>query len=48
DCFFKANVADGRVKYTAVKENPADLKSILESVKDISIPKTDTLKYQAF
>jgi hypothetical protein len=48
DRFFKANVADGRVKYTAVKENPVDLKSILESVKDISIPKTDTSKYQAF
>jgi hypothetical protein len=48
DSFFKANVVDGRVKYTAIKENPPDLRSILESVKDISIPKTDAAKYQAF
>ncbi len=48
DSFLKASVVGGRVKYTSVKENPADLKSILDSAKEISIPKTDALNYQAF
>ncbi|WP_339841363.1 DUF547 domain-containing protein [uncultured Maribacter sp.] len=46
--FLKTNVVDGRVKYAAIKENPNTLESILQSVKDVTVSKSDTEKYQAF
>jgi hypothetical protein len=48
DSFLKANVNDGRVKYIAIKKNPEALKSILDSVKDISVSELDTMNYLAF
>lgn len=48
DAFFKANVKNGRVTYTAIKDNPASLDELLEMAKGISVSKDNADEYQAF
>ncbi|MDP5060597.1 MAG: DUF547 domain-containing protein [Maribacter sp.] len=48
DSFFKANVVDGKVKYTDIKNNPEALYALLETAKGISVSKSDAATYQSF
>ncbi|NKI31664.1 DUF547 domain-containing protein [Croceivirga thetidis] len=48
DAFFKANVKNGLVDYSGIKENPGELNSILDLAKSIRISKDDTKAFQAF
>ncbi|CAM4189033.1 DUF547 domain-containing protein [Zobellia nedashkovskayae] len=48
DAFFKTNVTDGRVNYSAVKGNVADLDNLLEAAKKINITEANANEYQAF
>ncbi|MUH34895.1 DUF547 domain-containing protein [Zobellia amurskyensis] len=48
DAFFKTNVTDGRVNYSAVKENISDLDNLLEAAKKINVTEANANEYQAF
>ncbi len=48
DIFLKTNVKDGRVDYKAIKENPAELNTLVEMAKGISVSKENDAQYQAF
>lgn len=48
DSFLKTNVANGRVNYVAVKNNPETLFSLVDAAKNIRVEKTDASNYQAF
>ncbi|CAM3463582.1 DUF547 domain-containing protein [Zobellia roscoffensis] len=48
DAFFKTNVTDGRVNYSAVKANPGDLNELLEAAKNITVTEANANEYQAF
>jgi hypothetical protein len=48
DAFFKANVSNGKVAYSKIQANQADLNSILKIAEGISVSKSDANNYQAF
>ncbi len=48
DAFFKANVANGKVAYSKIHENPEQLNDVLKIAQGISITKDDAKNYQAF
>lgn len=48
DQFFKMNVADGSVNYTAISKNPALLNELYTLVGRIKVNKTDAKAYQSF
>ena len=48
DLFFKSNVKNGKVAYDNIHKNPAELNSILNIAKDISVAESDKANYQAF
>ena len=48
DAFFKQYVKDGLVDYKSLKENPAQLKDLLELAKDLEVKEATPNQYQAF
>ena len=48
DAFFQNYVSNGRVDYSAIKNNPESLNSVLDKAKTISVSKSDSETYQAF
>ncbi|MBU2948727.1 DUF547 domain-containing protein [Zobellia uliginosa] len=48
DAFFKTNVTDGRVNYSAIKTNSTDLDELLELAKHIKVDESNANEYQAF
>lgn len=48
DAFFKANVKNGRVSYTSIKDNPAALNELLEMAKVISVSEDNAAEFQSF
>jgi hypothetical protein len=48
DAFLKAHVADGLVDYKAIKEDDAQLKSLVGMIGTIQVAKTDKDNYQAY
>ena len=48
DAFLKANVSNGRVNYKAIKNNPAQLKELIELGKEVRVSTSNPKEYQAF
>ena len=48
DVFLKTHVKNGRVDYAAIKANPADLNTLVEDAKNISVSPENADEYQAF
>jgi hypothetical protein len=48
DAFFGTYVSQGNVDYKAIKENPAQLNSVLEMAKQLTVSTGDPKTYQAF
>ncbi len=48
DAFLKANVSNGRVNYKAIKNNPAQLKELIELGKEVRVSASNPKEYQAF
>lgn len=48
DAFMSTYVKDGRVAYSKVKSNPAELDELMQMASGISISKSDAKNYQAF
>lgn len=48
DAFFKQYVKDGLVDYKSLKENPVQLKDLLELAKDLEVKEATPNQYQAF
>lgn len=48
NAFFGTYVTDGKVAYKKIKDNPADLNELLKLAKEISVPVSDSKRYQAF
>ena len=48
DTFFNTYVADGKVDYKAIKNNPDSLNELIEMAGSISVTKDRILEYQAF
>lgn len=48
DAFFKANVKNGKVTYTSIKEDPTVLNELVEMAKSITVAKENVAEYQAF
>lgn len=48
DAFFKSNVANGRVAYDNIHNDPSQLNEVLKIAQGISVSKDDAKNYQAF
>lgn len=48
DAFFKANVANGKVAYSKINDNPEALNKLVTLAGSVSVSKNDTKTYQAF
>lgn len=48
DAFFSANVKNGRVAYSTIKNDPSALNELIEMAKGISVNKGNAKDYQAF
>lgn len=48
DSFLKSTVKNGRVDYTAIKNNPTKLNALVAAAHEIKVEKTDAINYQAF
>ncbi|WP_158974493.1 DUF547 domain-containing protein [Cellulophaga sp. L1A9] len=48
DVFFKTYVANGKVKYEAIKNNKEDLLALKNMISTLVVSKENTLEYQAF
>jgi len=48
DTFFKTYVENGKVNYKAVKQNSAQLETLLASTNEIKVDKSDAKTYQAY
>lgn len=48
DTFFKTYVSNGRVKYEAIKKNPASLNELVEMASKIKVSKSQPKTFQSF
>ena len=48
DTFFKTYIENGKVNYKAIKQNSAQLETLLASTNDIKVDKSDAKTYQAY
>lgn len=48
DTFFETYVKDGKINYKAIKQNSAQLETLLASTNDIKVDKSDAKTYQAY
>ncbi|GAA4275572.1 DUF547 domain-containing protein [Aquimarina mytili] len=48
DAFFKTYVSNGKVKYSAIKKNPATLHELLDMASKIKVTQSKTNTFQAF